>query len=460
MIIDHLNALLTGGAAIAARRIHNSLVDQGVDSRFWYSARGGQSTDQSTYHPIRWNEESGNPLFQATRAASGVVRRISQKHNLRRHLRGHPPQLELFTTAIRPRATLLDRDAVSGDILHLHWLTKMVDYPTFFASLPDELPIVWTLHDINPMTGGCHYTLGCDAFTTECKHCPQLGRRGANDLSQVTFQAKLEALQGKNLHIVANSHWTLDEARRSRMFAGARSFQTIHYGLDVGQFTPQDRQHCRAQLGLPSDAHVVAFGADAIDNHRKGLRVLLDALAQLQTSRQVVAVFFGKGEIPAIDLPNHIELRSVGFLKTPAEQATLYSAADLFVIASLEEAFGQTGIEAMACGTPVVGFDTGGIPDYVRSGQTGLLAKVGDATDLAHQIDTLANHPAEARRMGKTAREVVLNEFDDRKQARQYVDLYKCLMGETAFTGRDRENFRTRGVGFGVAQIQARRAGE
>jgi glycosyltransferase involved in cell wall biosynthesis len=317
---------------------------------------------------------------------------------------------------------------LAGDVVHLHWVSKLIDYPSFFASVPDDFPIVWTLHDMNAMTGGCHYTMGCEAFTTECRCCPLLGLPGDNDLSRRSFQVKLAALAGKNLHVVANSQWMESQARRSRVLAGARSFRTIHFGLDTQLFSPQDKRAARRALGLTDDRTIVAFGAESIDNLRKGLGQLLQALSLLRDRGQVLGIVFGNGMVPqhsGLSLP---ELRSVGFVADPARQATLYSAADVFVIPSLQEAFGQTGIEAMACGTPVVGFDTGGIPDFVRPGETGLLARLGDATDLARQIQWLVDHADQAKRMGRAAREVVLDRFTLAHQARQHIELYESLL--------------------------------
>jgi glycosyltransferase involved in cell wall biosynthesis len=430
MIVDQLSTYATGGAGGGARRLHRALLRNGIDSRFWF-ARGSDTSGEVGIRRLDWicGNNKGKPLHH-------LIHRYKKKSaeiRLAMHLFGRPGGLEIFTLPWLPTKTLFDPGLMQGDVLHLHWVSKMIDYPSFFASIPNDMPVVWTLRDINPLTGGCHYTSGCEAFSSECKHCPQLGRRGERDLANRAFYAKLDAVRNKNIHIVANSDWTERQARKSRILANARSFQTIHNGLDVEQFAPQDQAKSRQHLGLPPDAAVIAFGADRIDNRRKGLRELLDALTLLGSDRHIVALCFGKGEVPkSRTLP---EVKSVGHVSSTKELARIYSAADVFVISSLEEAFGQTGIEALACGTPVVGFDTGGIPDYVRPQQTGLLAKVGDSVDLARQIGWILDRPDERERMSTRARSVAVNDFHHDKLAGKYIELYQAILANHSAVG-------------------------
>jgi glycosyltransferase involved in cell wall biosynthesis len=223
--------------------------------------------------------------------------------------------------------------------------------------------------------------------------------------------------------------------------ANARSVQTIHCPLDTQVFRPHDKREARRAWNLAEDDVVVAFGAASLSVRRKGMRELLEALVQLQDKQKIVLVVFGGGRHANCDqavidatvaagregMPR---IRHVGFVDDPRQQSLLYSAADMLVVPSLEDNSPQTGIEALACGTPVVGFATGGIPDYVRPQQTGLLAQVGNATDLARQINWLMHHPQDGRRMGHNGRAVVEREFSQEATARQYVELYRRLLEE------------------------------
>lgn len=154
---------------------------------------------------------------------------------------------------------------------------------------------------------------------------------------------------------------------------------------------------------------------------------MLEALARLHDQSRVLGLLFGAGEPPPTNLQLPAML-AVGYVDDPRRQAMVYSAADIFVIPSLQEGFGLTGLEALSCGTPVVGFDTGGIPDFVVHGETGLLARVGDSADLAEKLGILIDDPAAARRMGERGRDYVLAHFRQERQAEAYLHLYRELL--------------------------------
>lgn len=426
MVIDHLSTYIDGGAATAAIRLHESLVSAGIRSRFWYARRHVNRPPADAYQ-IRWPADKGNPLARLAAGISATVRKRLLHWELSRSFSGRGKCTEVFTTPFYAGPTPLDRQQLDGDLLHLHWVSYLLDYPSFFASLPPELPVVWTLHDMNPFTGGCHFAGDCTAFETQCHSCPQLDIRGPRDLSQRSFQVKQRALAGKNLHLVAPSHWLAEQARRSRIFAGTKSVRVIPYGLDTDRFAPVNKAAAKQKLGLPQDRLVIGFGAASVEHHRKGFRELLAAFGRLGNKSRVLGLVFGGGALPAcnFELP---EIRSVGFVKDAARQALVYSAADLFVLPSLQDNLPQTGLEAIACGTPVVGFEIGGVPDFVHHGQTGLLAKRGDAADLAANIERLLGHPAEREQMGRNARELALSEFRSERQAERYAELYRSLL--------------------------------
>jgi glycosyltransferase involved in cell wall biosynthesis len=319
-------------------------------------------------------------------------------------------------------------------------VADFIDYRSFFDSLPDELPIVWTLHDLNPFTGGCHYTGGCDNFTHQCGNCPQLARPGPTDLSYHTHAIKREVLHGRNLRLVAPGEWMREQCRRSSLFGQLENIHTIHNGLDTAVFAPRDRAEARRELGLPESKVVVAFGAESLRDRRKGVSELLTSLELLARPEEILAVAFGRGELRHRRRPLP-EIRCTGYIDEPTRLAALYSSADLFVIPSLQENCPQTALEAMACGTPVVGFAAGGIPDYVSPYQTGLLARPGDPRDLAAKISWMIDHPEERTQMGREARTLTTREYSLETQAGRISDLYSSLIKEqTGGPGRDASN--------------------
>ena len=422
MIVDQFNTTLSGGAAVAAKRLHHALLESGISSRLFYlQQKQRQTVQDESYLPAHsaWSSRGLTPRMWSRKQ----LQRLKFKHALR----GRPPGLEMFSCPEVLPHTQIDVANLGTDIIQLHWVAKLIDYASFFASIPSNFPIVWTLHDMNPFTGGCHYSGNCTAYYDECQNCPQLGRQRSNDLSWQFFNQKLTAIKGKNIHIVAPSHWLENEARKSRIFANAQSFQTIHNGLDTDIFKPYDKKLARHTLGIQKEGLIIGFGAESLENHRKGFQELLKALPQLATTQCVTGLAFGVGTIDE-SLPGIPDIVTTGYVNDPKKQALIYSAADIFVMPSLEDNLPQTGLEALACGTPVVAFETGGVPDYVHHHKTGLLAKTGDTTHLAHQIDYLADRPQERRRMAENGRALVINEFHHRHQAAKYISLYRNLL--------------------------------
>jgi hypothetical protein len=190
MIVHHFNTVVHGGAAIAARRLHAALQASGVDSRFWCGRQDATTSKDPSYALAPWGPgaRQHGPIWRRLVAPLG---RVFRKWRLKRALSGRPEGLDLFSLPRMPLATPLDPRDLADGIIHLHWIPNLIDYPSFFASLPARQPIVWTLHDMFPFTGGCHYTAGCDAFLTECKNCPQLGLSGDKDLANLSFHVKV-----------------------------------------------------------------------------------------------------------------------------------------------------------------------------------------------------------------------------------------------------------------------------
>ncbi|MGB8061731.1 MAG: glycosyltransferase [Candidatus Sulfotelmatobacter sp.] len=315
----------------------------------------------------------------------------------------------------------------TADVYNLHWIAGFLDYRAFFSKVGNRVPIVWTLHDMNQFTGGCHYTAGCQKFLEECGRCPALGSDHANDLAYRIYRRKravFESLDPSRIRIVADSRWLETVASKSALLERF-TVTCIPYGLDVENFQPRNQAIARNVFGIPPDAKVVMFAAQSLGNHRKGMDLLIEAIRSLRVETQVILLAVGSGRVPD-DIGR--TCISTGKLNSERFLSFAYSAADVFVSPAREEAFGQVNLESIACGTPVVAFKVGGIPDVVRPGKTGLLAAPEDVRSLREAMETiLADRPLRDT-MSQECRQVALREYTLELQAGRYKHLYEELI--------------------------------
>jgi glycosyltransferase involved in cell wall biosynthesis len=327
-----------------------------------------------------------------------------------------------------------------GDVINIHAMYTFIDYQVFLAAVPRRTPVIRTLHDMSFFAGGCHYAWDCDKYTERCGACPQLGSHQDADLSRQIWQRKQTALQSiapGRLHLVTPSRWLAHEAQRSGL---VRHFPitVIPLSLDTEVFCPRDRGMAREVLGIPQDARVVLFIAEPITRPLKGFGLLTRALEGVGHLANLLLVSVGTGKLPVEVKVSHLHFGHIGHERL---LSLIYSAADLFVIPSLQDNLPQTVLEAMACGTPVVGFAVGGIPDMVRPGVTGLLVPPQDVDALRSAIEELLHDPVRRAAMASTCRRVAVEEYALELQARRYLDLYQTVLAShrspQQFTGRD-----------------------
>jgi glycosyltransferase involved in cell wall biosynthesis len=412
MTIAHLTSELSGGAGVAAQRLHEALRRQNVESRLYYG----------TGTPFVGNCE---PVFQINSFFWRNAAALAQAWRNRRNAPGC-----LVTGPRWIRRTRLQDLGPRPDVVNLHWISRWIDQPSFFASLPPDLPVVWSLHDMNPFTGGCHHAGDCERFTDHCRDCPQLKDPGPRDDAFRFFEIKNGCYAGKNLHVISSSNWMSAQARRSALLRHARSFHTIPLGLDTQSFKPIDKSSARHAFAIDSERFVVGFACADFSDENKGGVLLAEALHALADKAKITLLVFGAGKLP--DSGGRYQLIELGSISSPRLQSLFYSACDVFAAPSRIESFGLTALEAMACGTPVVAFNTGGLVDVVADGETGLLeTKVGSVAGLHDQFDWMLQHPAERQNMGVAARQRVEKQFTSGLMARRYVKLYNQLLGST-----------------------------
>ena len=414
----------SGGAARAAYRLHTGLRRLGYDSTMLVAERKNHHDELVK-------------LFAPSMDLPSRLARKFRRARIARDAARHPNRPaghELFSDDRTEHGRELLHHLPACDVINLHWVAGLLDHESFFAAVPSNVPIVWRLADMAPLTGGCHYDHGCGRFADRCGACPQLGSRDELDLSRDVWTRKNASLSKRRPHgiqLVATSNWIAAESRRSSLL---RDFPVtvIPNALDVDDFAPRDTGFSREMWDVPRDANVILFVADALDIRRKGFAELTQALAGLSNVSRPFLLSVG-GMKTKLDLP--IPHLNLGKITSDRLLSLAYSAADVFVMPSLQESFGQTVIESMACGTPVVGFETGGIPDMVRPNETGWLAPTGDVAALGGAIESALatlSEPAARAAMSETCRNTVLREYTLDVQARRYEALYQTLLAPAA----------------------------
>jgi glycosyltransferase involved in cell wall biosynthesis len=418
MRIVHLSTSDSGGGAFrAAQRLHTGLKRIGQDSKMLVLRRG-----------------SGDDAVLALRPRTDFFGQLARKRRGRKIWRDYeqyrptlPPGIEPFSDDRSEHVTEIIRQLPECDLINLHWVGGFVDHETFFAGYPKHVPLVWRLADMGALTGGCHYDQGCGKFADRCGACPQLGSRDESDLSWQVWTRKKKSLAKigpGGLHIVGTSNWITGEAKRSSLL-GKFPATVIPNGLDTDEFAPRDKGYSRDLWNIPRDAEVVLFAAESVGNVRKGFAQLAEALAGIAGMKNLLLVSVGGGKC---EMPAGLPHLALGKVSNDRMLSTIYSAADVFVIPSLQESFGQTVIESLACATPVVGFASGGIPDMVRPGETGWLAPTGDVKALRDAIATALLDRDRRLAMSPVCREVAIREYSLDVQAKAYVRLYETLV--------------------------------
>ena len=279
------------------------------------------------------------------------------------------------------------------DVITLHWVAGFVDYQAFFSALPQGTTVVWRLADMNVITGGCHYDDGCGKFLDGCGQCPQLGSSDPLDLSKRIWERKrltFHSLNPSRLHVIANNNWIADQSRKSPLL-GRFPVTVIPNMIDTDVFAPRDQYFARDVLRVPKDARILLFAADSATNKRKGFAFLAEALEGLSEVRNIFLLSVGGGK-PILN--SRIQHMHLGHISNDRFLSLIYSAADVFVIPSLQESFGNTVLEAMACGTPVLATPRGAVPEVVIDGRTGFIAadlnELADAVSRLGEIDRVA----------------------------------------------------------------------
>lgn len=397
-----------GGAAIAAYRLLEALNMNGVSACMLTIDK--QSDNANVI-------EVGNCLinkgrFIAERGAIFIQNGFSKKNLF---------DISLANTGI---SITNHPEFKKADIIHLHWINQgMLSIREIAKIVASGKKIVWTMHDMWPFTGICHHAGLCNHFEKGCGMCPYLNNPSKHDISYSTFMLKQAAYSQGNVHFVACSNWLKDLAVKSKLTMDHK-VSTISNPINTEQYKPKDKVALRKALNLPIDKKIILFAAAKVSDKRKGIDYLLEAskiIAQQKNNNSVFLIAGGNSE----ELIKHLSLPAinVGYIAS-ANMPNIYNAADLFVTPSLQENLPNTIMESMACGTPCVGFNIGGIPEMIDHKQNGYVANYKDAQDLANGLLWVLEENA-TETLSDNARYKAETNYSEATIAKKYIEIYK-----------------------------------
>jgi glycosyltransferase involved in cell wall biosynthesis len=402
MRVLHLNTHPSGGSYEYAALLSTALADQGIESRVLCKDSKRAEADR--------------PFLDRVIRRSYVSFSTEPWHGTWRLL--SPPTPE-------------ELDGI--DVVHLHTMADWFDVPVWLERLPRGMGVVISVHDMWHVTGGCFLYRGCDRYAHEthpCDACPILRWPANRFLARAAHSRKLQAYPNCGARLVATSQWLAEIAGQSPIAKACGGVRVIPPGIDTTVFKRRDKQLCRKQLDLPADAFVIVTGGASLNDANKNVPWLLEQLARLPDLESVIVLVFGEGNLR---VPDRLNVRFTGGILDRRDLAQLFTAADVFVSASLMETYGLTLVEAMACGTPVVAFRVGGIPEAAPDGQGTILCAGGGGPALIEAITKLRKSPQLKERLGNLAHDRVHTRNAASSFSKTFAQLYReCVLSRMA----------------------------
>ena len=395
----HITRTLYGGAGIYAQRLSEAMRDAGVDS-------------------VVLSADSDGPQGTAELAsvAGAVPRLVTRVVRSMSHRLTSAPYHSLMCVE-RYRG---EQVPAKGDIIHLHGLTGWMGLRGLNALIPEGCPVVWTTHDLWPLSGGCILYAGCDGYRGDCGGCPILSS-GVKGWAKTELRMKAKFVKEKKVQPVANSRWMASHIEESLVFRSSSEVPVIPPIIDPVYFSTEI-EDIREKLRIAPEKKVLSLGARAITDRYKGIPEFLAALAtRPELAERFVVLLFGEGEL---DLPANLDVRALGRLNSAEEIAQVYQASDLFVSPSAMETFGMALAEAQACGTPVVAFDVGGVRDAVSDECAEYLVPNGDFESLLNALEKVLEKSSQAGGSWRVNRDWAKKYFGASVVAKRQLEVY------------------------------------
>lgn len=388
-----------GGAGIAALRLHKALLQSGIDSSMLCISKATNTPK----------------VYEYKRSLiTKIIEHLPIPYKQNKYKKHYNKLREDYICTSFPEAIydIAEHPLIKqADIINLHWVGEMLNYPKFFAKV--KKPIVWTLHDNNPFLGIAHY------------RCEKELNLQHKELEAKICNIKSTAInKHNNVSVVNLCNWMKAESEKSNAFINSKH-TIIPNSIDINTFKVYDKKTIRDELELPNDKPVILFVSHDVKNPWKGFNILKDAIEQLE--KDCFLLIVGNSN-STLDIQN--EHKFMGNIRDEQLMARIYAAADVFILPTLEDNLPNTMVESLCCGTPVISFSNGGMTDYIKTMKNGILVKEPNSKELLHAINTFLDN---------------INTFDDREtiskenhkifapqlQAERYIEFFKSILKET-----------------------------
>ena len=417
----------TGGAALAAWRLSEALCALEVDSRMLVRDRTypHPMSVPAVKSPLGKLWAKGLEMMELSEIVPLVDGRAHWFH---------------YSTGSQGLDLANNKDILEADVLHLHWVNKsFLSIAGLKKLFQLGKPIVWTVHDMSAFTGGCHYSGSCERYRSGCHTCPKLRNPSVEDRSAMVWSAKADVFRlPVDLSFISPSRWMGDVVSASSL-VGHFPVHNIPNPIDTRFFAPGDRAAMRTKLQLPFDRPLILYMAMNIADERKGFRYLRESLERLHRRAPGLKpeiVVLGKANrqsFTGIPFPVHY----LGYTSSEALIREALVACDVLAMPSLADNFPNTILEAMACGTPVVAFNTGGIPEMVKHRGTGFLAPLTDAAEFAKGLNWVLEDGERRQYLSDASRQRAENEFSYRAVGQRFEEFYRGLLDKSPEDRKD-----------------------
>ncbi|HPO50949.1 MAG TPA: glycosyltransferase, partial [Spirochaetota bacterium] len=339
----------------------------------------------------------------------------------------------LFSTPYPANELSKNSTVKNSDIINIHWTSGYQSVENIANLLSLNIPVAFTLHDMNYFTGGCHYSSVCKKYEDNCLGCPQL-KNDKYNIPNIVLSEKIKYFSGKDITVISPSKWLADCAKKSTLFKNFR-IETIPNSIETELFKNIDKKDAKNDLGINKEIITILFGTENHKEKRKGFVHLLEAMeyckkdfifSEYVKNGRILILTFGRAsdDLKKLNIP----FKSFGYVNDDLTLSKIYSASDFVVLPSEEDNLPNIALEALSCGTPVISFSIGGMTDILKNGENGFLSEPFDIEDMGNNILKFVKDDRLRKKTSDAGRRLIEEKYRAENQVKAYLEIFSdCL---------------------------------